>query len=260
MAPRELAIYGSKLFSGNYFTDDLTIFDLNNTGGLTGKIKLNPNLINDSLRLGEIYFHDASLCFQEWQACTGCHPNDARIDGLNWDLLNDGLGNPKNCKSMIRAHVTPPVMITGIRADAETAVRAGFQHIQFINIEEKKARAVDLYLSALEPVPSPFLVNGKISKKAKKGRKIFENKGCQECHTPPLFTNMAMTSIGPPDKYNDNNTWDTPTLIEVWRTGPYMFNGRCATIEEVFKNDMHGLNDKLSDEDLKNLVEYVNSL
>ena len=44
---------------------------------------------------GNMYFHDATLGFQGWQSCASCHPNDARADGLNWDLLNDGLGNPK---------------------------------------------------------------------------------------------------------------------------------------------------------------------
>ena len=245
---------------GNYFTDNISVFDLGNIDILSDQIELNSDLVNDSIRLGEILFHDASYCFQEWQACTGCHPNDARVDGLNWDLLNDGLGNPKNCKSMLLAHSTPPEMITGIRADAETAVRAGFRHIQFINIEEDKARAVDKYLSSLKPVPSPFLVKGKLSKNAKKGRDIFESQGCVECHAPPLFTNQMMSSIGPPDTYNGNNSWDTPTLIEVWRTGPYLYDGRCSTLDEVFDEDLHGLKSKLAPEDLKTLVEYVNSL
>ena len=27
---------------------------------------------------------------------------------MNWNLLNDGMGNPKNVKSMLLAHATPP--------------------------------------------------------------------------------------------------------------------------------------------------------
>ena len=46
------------------------------------------------------------------------------VDGLNWDLLNDGIGNPKSTKTLLYSHATPPAMISGIRADAETAVRA----------------------------------------------------------------------------------------------------------------------------------------
>ncbi|MHC4147198.1 MAG: cell surface protein, partial [Planctomycetota bacterium] len=79
-------------------------------------------------RRGEMLFNDALLCFQSWQSCASCHPSDARVDALNWDLLNDGLGNPKNTKSLLLSHETPPAMITGIRENAEIAVRAGFRH------------------------------------------------------------------------------------------------------------------------------------
>ena len=56
-------------------------------------------------------------------ACAGSTVGpDARADALNWDLLNDGIGNPKNTRSMLHSHRLPPVMITGIRAKAEDAV------------------------------------------------------------------------------------------------------------------------------------------
>ena len=54
-----------------------------------------------------------------WVAAGG-----AWSDGLNWDLLSDSLGNSKNAKSMLPAHRTPPALSTGIRPNAEVAVRA----------------------------------------------------------------------------------------------------------------------------------------
>lgn len=51
---------------------------------------------------------------------------------MNWDLMNDGVGNSKNCKSLLFSHPTPPSMISGIRETAEHAVRAGFKFIQFL--------------------------------------------------------------------------------------------------------------------------------
>lgn len=38
--------------------------------------------------------------------------------------------------------------------------------------------------------------------------------------------------------------WDTPTLREVWRTAPYLFDGRAATMEEVFEIHKHGIDKK----------------
>ena len=47
--------------------------------------------------------------------------------------------------------------------------------------------------------------------------------------------------MGTPGLYDRRNTWDTPTLIENWRTGPYLHDGRCATMTEVFTIEKHGL-------------------
>ena len=58
---------------------------------------------------GERLFNDTTLCHQRWQSCASCHP-DGRTDGLNWDLLNDGIGNPKNTKSLLLASEKPPEM------------------------------------------------------------------------------------------------------------------------------------------------------
>ena len=56
------------------------------------------------------------------------------------------------------------------------------------------------------------------------------------------------------------NGWDTPTLREVWRTAPYLFDGRAATMKDVFTVHKHGIDKKVSDKEIDELVEYVNSL
>ena len=259
--PRILKVFNNRLFVANYFTDNINIVDFNSGSGNTIKsIQLNDNMEMDEIRRGEMYFNDATFCFQGWQSCNGCHPSDARTDGLNWDLLNDGIGNPKNCKSMLLAHETPPSMITGIRANAEIAVRAGFTHIQFTQVEESYAAAVDKYLKSLKAVPSPFLIDGKLSEKAQKGKIVFEEQGCVHCHSGNCYTDLKMHEIGTQGEYDRQNTWDTPTLIEVWRTGPYLHDGRSATIEEVFSKEVHGLQKELSQEEIEQLSEYVLSL
>ncbi len=254
--PRNFIVHNHKAYIPAYFSDDLNIYDLS-THTLTD-IDLNPGRVETPQQKGERMFNDAHYCFQNWQSCNGCHPGDGRTDGMNWDLMNDGVGNSKNCKSMLFSHVTAPCMISGIRADAETAVRKGFYHIQFYEISEEDALCVDEYLKSLRPVPSPFLVNGELSEKAKLGRKVFEKLKCDECHSGPYFTDLKMHRIG--DDIEFENGWDTPTLREVWRTAPYLFDGRAATMEDVFKVHKHGINKKLSKTDLEALVEYVNSL
>lgn len=254
--PRNMVLAGNNLIVPTYFADVLNVMDIT-TDHLT-VTNLNPEREESAENKGEKYFNDAAHCFQNWQSCNGCHPGDARTDGMNWDLMNDGVGNSKNCKSMLYSHVTAPSMISGIRVTAELAVRKGFTHIQFSEITEEQAECVDAYLKALRPVPSPYLVNGELSELAKEGRKVFDKLKCGECHSGPYFTDRQMHRIG--ENIEFEKGWDTPTLIEVWRTAPYLFNGRSATMREVFETEKHGINKKISEKDISALVEYVNSL
>ena len=254
--PRKMIMENGKLYIPTYFADILNIVDAQTCEIAT--VNLNPDREESAENKGERYFNDASHCFQNWQSCNGCHPGDARTDGMNWDLMNDGVGNSKNCKSLLFSHPTPPSMISGIRETAEWAVRAGFKFIQFFDITEEDAVCVDAYLKSLRPVPSPYLVDGELSDLAKEGRKIFEKLNCMECHSGPYYTDLKMHRIGEDIEFEKG--WDTPTLREVWRTAPYLFDGRAATMEEVFEIHKHGIDKKVSKKEIKALTEYVNSL
>ena len=254
--PRNFIVRDQEVIVPMFFSDDLNRYDLN-TKQLS-EVALNPGRQETMAQKGERIFNDAAFCFQNWQSCNGCHPGDARTDGMNWDLMNDGVGNSKNCKSLLLSLETPPCMISGIRANAHVANRAGFKYIQFMELKEEDAACVDAYVASLKPVPSPYLVDGELSEKAKKGRKVFERLKCDACHSGPYYTDMKMHRIGEDIEFEQG--WDTPTLIEVWRTAPYLFDGRAATMEEVFGVYKHGGDKKLSKTDLDALVEYVNSL
>lgn len=254
--PRAMCIDQGILYSPTYFSDHLNILNINDESIIAQQI--NPGRIESIEQQGERIFNDGLYCFQQWQSCNGCHPGDARTDGMNWDLLNDGVGNPKNCKSMLHSHRTAPNMISGIRKDAELAVRAGFKHIQFSEISEEDAAKVDEYLKGLKPLPSPVLIDGKLSPLAEQGRKIFEREKCDACHSGSLFTDMKMYRIGENIEFEAG--WDTPTLVEVWRTAPYLFDGRATTLDDVFTVYKHGIESKISKKDVTALVEYVKSL
>jgi len=246
-----------------YFSDTLDCVDVQaGPEPVASRVALGPKPVMTEQRQGELYFQDARLSFQQWLSCATCHP-DARTDGLNWDLLNDGLGNPKDTKSMLLAHETPPMMISGGRADAETAVRAAYRRIQFAIVSETKATAVDAYLKSLEPTPSPYLVDGRLSESARRGKALFESDrlGCATCHPGPLYTDLKMHDVNSRGQYDRRDTWDTPTLVECWRTGPYLHDGRYATMKQVFAEGNHGeARDKLTDAEIDDLTEFVLSL
>jgi mono/diheme cytochrome c family protein len=267
--PRGLDVIGSKVYIAVYFSDLVAIADLEDKSYYPVKvIRLGPELKLADLtvqRRGEVFFHDADLCFQHWQACASCHP-DARIDALNWDLLNDGLGTPKNNKSMLLVHKTPPSMSQAVRATAEEAVRAGITHIQFAVRPEEDAVALDEYLKSLQPVPSPYLVDGKLSEAAQRGKQLFlsERVGCAECHPEPLFTDLKVHNVESKGQYDRSGDFDTPTLIECWRTAPYMHDGHYTTLPQLLKDGKHGATtgdvEGLTEQEIKDLAEFVLSL
>lgn len=213
-------------------------------------------------RLGEILWYDGTYCYQSWESCASCHP-DARADGFNWDNLNDGLGNPKQAKSMLYSHRTPPEMITGARETAELAVRKGMQFIQFNTLEEEYLVCIDDYLKSLKPVQSPYLNrDGTLTESAVRGQKLFEEYNCNACHNGPFFTDMQMhksASLEVDDTW-EGREFDTPTLIEIWRTAPYMFNGHAATMEEAVKFFIEADGKTATDEQIKDIATYILSI
>ena len=262
--PRGVVIVGGQAVVAQYFSDDLAVVDLDpSTPHPIRNVALGLRSPMTKARKGELFFNDARLCFQQWQSCASCHP-DGRADGLNWDLLNDGIGNPKNTKNMLLAFQTPPSMSLGVREGAEAAVRAGIKFIQFAVRPEEDAQAIDEYLKLLQPVPSPYLGKGRLNPAAKRGEKIFKKAGCIACHPPPLFTNLQEYDLGLGRGVDAGKPFDTPTLVEVWRTAPYLHDGRAATMRDVFTRfnpqDKHGVTSTLTSMEIDELTEYILSL
>ena len=208
-----------------------------------------------TVRQGQILWSDANNCYQKWQSCNSCHP-DAVADGFNWDNLNDGLGNGKSAKSMLYAHRTPPVMVTGIRANAEVAVAAGMKFIQFNTLSAVQLSYIDAYLKSLSPLQSPALqTDGTLTESAAAGEALFA-ANCASCHPAPLYTDLKEHNVGSATLAREDGLYDTPTLVEVWRTAPYLHDGSLNTMEEVvryFAKD-------LSDTEVQQLADYVRSI
>jgi YVTN family beta-propeller protein len=280
LGPRAVVLLGRKAYVANYFSDSLSLVDLGTPQPRPSSITLSRQLAGaDARKLssplermslarkGEFYFNDAGICFQGWQSCATCHPGEARVDGLDWDLLNDNIGNPKNTKSLLLSHKTPPAMSMGVRETAETAVRAGIRHILFTVQPEEIPEAMDRYLKSLKPVPSPHLVNGRLSDSARRGEKLFKDRqvGCAACHPPGLFTDLKSYDVGTRGRFDrPADRFDTPTLVEGWRTAPYLHDGSAATMRDVLTTsnlaDKHGKTSHLTPQQIDDLAAYLLSL
>jgi hypothetical protein len=171
-----------------------------------------------------------------------------------------------------------------VRADAATAVRAGIHHIQFAEPRPEQAEAIDAYLLHMKAVPGPGLdasvlesakteeascakchhpgvLRGRLTTAARRGKAIFEGKaGCAACHPHPTFTSMEEVDPG----LGSGVLYDVPSLIEVWRTAPYLHNGDALTLRETIIDfnwmQKRGQTKDLSEQELDDLLAYLRSL
>jgi YVTN family beta-propeller protein len=277
---RSLALVGDRAYVPEHFTDTMSVVDISelemrddfaeeerdkaDDEERVASHRLGSGVEAGTVRRGEMLFNDASFCFQDWQSCATCHPG-GRANGLTRDLFHDGLGSGKSTKSLLFAHRTPPAMLmeaAKVTDDAGTAIRWKIKHLLWAPLPEEDAAAIEAYVESLRPVPSPRLVDGKPSASALRGKAIFEGAaGCAECHRGEYFTDMKAYDIGTWLAEDKDKKYDTPTLVEVWRTRPYLSDGRAATIMEVLTKfnpgDRHGKTSGLTEQELRDLEEYV---
>lgn len=262
-SPRAIRIIDSKAYVVGYFSQNIESVDLDAESLLPKQYELAPDKQMTAERMGESYFYNANICKGNWQTCHSCHPF-TRPDGLNWILTESYLNSPKNAKNMLHTFQTPPTNWTGRRNDAFESVRSGMRLELKIEPSTKIAQTIDTFFLRLKPVPSPRLIKGKLSESAKKGREIYYDSkklDCIYCHPAPLFTNLKFANAGVADNYDPRTEWDTPSIIECWRTGPYNHLGSHETIEEIVLQPGHSRNVKsLTDEEFKNMIEYILSL
>jgi len=296
LGPKGVAISPAdgSIWVANTFSDSVSVL-APKTAEVAAIIPLGPAQEMTPERRGEYLFSSALHCFQNWLSCASCHP-DTRADGLNWDLMNDGLTNPKNVRSLIGSAKTPPMMALGVRADMETAVEKGFLFIQFHSVTKEDHAAVCAYLRAAPFIPNPFhrTKDGSPDPQARRGQIVFRKAGCSTCHPPPLYTNLKSYDVGTCGERDDKvivedleedagevhsspaatahaqpkrqntTSFDTPTLLELYRTAPYLHDGRATTLEELFTKynlrDRHGRTSGLTRQELADLIAFLLSL
>jgi cytochrome c peroxidase len=109
---------------------------------------------------------------------------------------------------------------------------------------------------------------------ARRGREVFfrDSVGCANCHNGPYFCDSRAGSLTRHDVGTGNDDkselmgpkYDTPTLIGLYRSAPYLHHGKAATLEDVLTtcntSDRHGKTSQLSKAEIGDLVEFLKSL
>ncbi|MFO0927647.1 MAG: c-type cytochrome [Gemmataceae bacterium] len=246
---------------------------------------------------GKVLFASAErpyLTSARWIACASCHP-DGHSDGRVW---KNPEGLRKTPPMMGLAH-THPLHWSADRdevQDFEYTLRGrlmgGYGLIAGrikpkvghhpVELEEKTSgRSKDLdamaiYCNSFTFTLSPHIpAPGKLFPAAERGRALFFDKtvGCAVCHSGPYYSDSRLQK---PFNLHDVGTggddpgekmgpkYDTPTLLGVYRSAPYLHTGKAKTLRDVLTTcnagDKHGKTSHLTPEQVDDLVAFLKSL
>jgi cytochrome c peroxidase len=132
--------------------------------------------------------------------------------------------------------------------------------------------------SFIKSLPPPRATRGevKLTAAAQRGRAIFfatrtpdgkeipVSNRCVTCHPPPLYSVRLPFKVGTKGEFDTTEAFDTPHLLGVADTAPYLHDGRAQTLEEIWTlystNDSHGVTTYMNKIQLNDLVEFLKTL
>jgi YVTN family beta-propeller protein len=123
---------------------------------------------------------------------------------------------------------------------------------------------------------TPYLLPGGVqTANADSGEVLFHDPvvGCATCHSGPFYTDSRLSQnpfvkhiVGTPDTADADAAagFDTPSLVGVWDTGPYLHHANASTVQQVMTtfnpNDEHGTTSHLDSNQIDFIAEFVNSI
>lgn len=297
-APQSMCTTPSTLYVKNFTDRTVSAID---TSGWMSEGTQNPDiksissvaiekLNNEELRGLKLFYQarKPDLSPEGYISCASCHSGGGH-DGMTWDVTHMGEGL-RNTLSLNGA--------SGTRF-GDLHWSGNFDEVQDFEIQLEKlnggeglipgvtfttqspithvtgGRSGDLdalatYVNSLgkdRVKRSPYRTyTGSLSAAAERGRDVFSDKGCADCHAGSAFRDGQMHDVGTinagsGDRLGINGGLieiRTPSLIELWETGPYFHDGSAATLSDVFNIGDHAVDLTSSEE--SDLIEYLLSI
>lgn len=277
---------GQSLFVYNALDFNVVEYDTRTLRTLA-TIEVCKSPLDEELLAGKKFFYSANqpMVGRRWISCSSCHP-DGDSDGRVWQQP-EGLRDTQAISGLAWTH---PLHWSADRdevQDFEHTIRGplmqgrglarGAIHESLDKPNQGLSRDLDalaVYTNSHTFSLSPHSKSG-LSEAAQRGKALFfsDETGCAKCHTGPLFTdsqpgvNRKLHDVGtgnadPSEKMGPQ--YDTPTLIGVYRTAPYLHHGKAKTLEEVLTTfnpeNKHGTTTQLTPPQVADLVEFLKAL
>lgn len=267
---------------------EIVEYDLRD-GSVVARVDVTKNPLSDELLLGKKLFYTAlqPMSSRSWISCSSCHP-DGDADGRTWQQP-EGLRSTQPLAGLSWTH---PVHWSADRdevQDFEHTVRGKLMQGQGllrgalpdalgepISGRSTALDALAAYTNSHKFPMSPYAKNG-LTEAAKRGRELFFSDAtqCATCHSGPTFSDSQPGRVSE-FRLHDVGTgkddpselmppkYDTPTLLGIYRSAPYLHHGTAATLEDVLttanKDDQHGKTSQLTSSEVADLVEFLKAL
>ena len=251
------------------------------------QVQVTENPLGEEILRGKRLFYSAlmPMASRRWIACSSCHP-DSDPDGRTWQNP-EGLRNTPPLVTLAWTHPQHWSADRDETQDFEHTIRGLLMQGRGLiagPVAESlgppnKGRSRDLdalaaYTNSHTVPLSPHAKTG-LSEAAKRGREVFFSKetACATCHSGPYFTD-SNPALKP--KLHDVGTgrsdpsekmplkYDTPTLLGVYRSAPYLHDGSAKTLRDLLTTqnpgDKHGTTSQLQTQQIDDLVEFLKSL
>ena len=217
---------------------------------------------------GRALFNDVKLSADGKWSCASCHPNNGHTDNKTYvgvDVVKDGDPLGRSTPTLWGAVTRQAFSWAGTAPSLQANIRGIIvNRMKGPEPSPGALGALEAYVRSLGfPANSNLNADGTPSTSApaaaKRGYAVFMRAGCQACHLPPTFDKKDVEDVFSGGKFK------VPSLRVVSQTAPYFHDGRFATLEQAVRymwdfQQKAGVTEKLTENDLRDLVEYLSIL
>ncbi|MGV3605591.1 MAG: cytochrome c peroxidase [Planctomycetaceae bacterium] len=261
--PRSVALSGDQkqAYVANFGDDTITCVSLESRE-VVRTIGLGPKPKFTQVQQGEVLFNDAKLSHDSWMTCASCHVDGHTSNQLNDNLSDRSFGAAKRVLSLLGVKDTLPLAWNGEAPTIPHQVASSIERTMQSPEEAQgdDVSAIAAYLeSLLVPAPVNRLRGTEDTAAIARGKEVFTKQNCAKCHAGDSFTTPEKYDVGLVDSAG-NRKFNPPSLRGLSHRSPYFHDNSAGQLKDVFLSAGHPGNSTYSEEEVRDLIHYLESL
>lgn len=250
---------GTRLFVANHLDDSITVVDVE-TYEVVETLALGHVPESTPEDQGERLFFDATVSHDGWMSCHSCHVEGHTSGFLNDNFSDQSFGAPKRILSLLGHGDTAPFAWNGSAVTLEDQIRSSIEITMQTddNYTEEQIAGLARFVESL-PAPPSLAASRGVTVDSGKGRALFADLGCAECHAGPHYTSPQLRVVGLRDELGKEE-FNPPSLVGVSQRQRFLHDARYSSLRDLFEQDRHQLKRELSDTELNHLLEFLSTL